>query len=92
MRERISAVHESYTVQKGGRTRAAQLPLQLCLAGALQGKSTLKGRVDRLLAEIKPQPGYGKGTARGRKQLLLWKHTTRDGHLSKKKKYIFGLN
>lgn len=88
MHERISVMLESYTEQGEGRRKAAQLPLELCLAGALQGQATLKGRVDRLLAGIKLQPGCGKGTVHGRKQLLLWKHTSRDGHLSKN----FGLN
>ena len=76
----------SYTEQGEGRRKTAQLPLQRCPAGALQGESMLKGRVDRLLAGIKLQPRYGKGTAHGRKQLLLWKHTSRDGRLSKKEK------
>ena len=72
----------------GGRQLSS---LYSCVAGALQGQATLKGRVDRLLAGIKLQPGCGKGTVHGRKQLLLWKHTSRDGRLSKKKKKI-GLN
>lgn len=40
--------------------------------GPSRASPTLKGRVDRPLAEIKLQPACGKDTVYGRKNLLLW--------------------
>lgn len=71
----------------GGGREATQLPLELCLAGTLQGKSHAEAQGWQTAGRDSASALMWEGHSSWQEK-IIWKHISRDGHLSKKKKSI----